>query len=60
MKFAVMTHIALPEGRDPKQRLDELIEEVQYAEALGFSSAWHAEQHFTRFGIGWLCTKSVP
>jgi alkanesulfonate monooxygenase SsuD/methylene tetrahydromethanopterin reductase-like flavin-dependent oxidoreductase (luciferase family) len=52
MKFAVMTHIALPEGKDPKQRLDELIDEVQYAEALGFSSAWHAEQHFTRFGIG--------
>ena len=52
MKFAVMTHIALPEGKDPKQRLDELSEEVQYAEALGFSSAWHAEQHFTRFGIG--------
>lgn len=52
MKFAIMTHIALPEGKDPGQRLEELIEEVQYAEALGFASAWHAEQHFTRFGIG--------
>ena len=52
MKFAIMTHIALPEGKDPKQRLDELSEEVQYAEELGFVSAWHAEQHFTRFGIG--------
>ena len=47
MQFAIMTHIALPEGKDPQQRLDELIEEVQYAEALGFASAWHAEQHFT-------------
>jgi alkanesulfonate monooxygenase SsuD/methylene tetrahydromethanopterin reductase-like flavin-dependent oxidoreductase (luciferase family) len=43
MKFAIMTHIALPEGKDPKRRLEELIEEVQYAEELGFSSAWHAE-----------------
>ena len=52
MKLTVMTHIALPEGKDPKQRLDELSEESSTPEALGFSSAWHAEQHFTRFGIG--------
>ncbi|KAA1285015.1 MAG: LLM class flavin-dependent oxidoreductase, partial [SAR202 cluster bacterium] len=29
----------------------EMIEQIQYAEELGFESVWLAEHHFTRFGI---------
>ena len=52
MKFAYFTHMPWPEGTSPKQVLDETTEQVQYAEYLGFYSAWLAEHHFTRYSIG--------
>ncbi len=52
MKFAYFTHLPWPEGRDPTQIIAETTEQVQYAEELGFHSAWLAEHHFTRYSIG--------
>ena len=52
MKFAIMTHLPWPEGKEPQTVLEETIEEVQHGEALGFHSAWFAEHHFTRYGLG--------
>ena len=31
--------------------LSEAVEQIQYAEELGFDAVWLAEHHFTRFGI---------
>ena len=52
MKFALFTHIPWPEGIEPKKVLDQTTEEVVYAEELGFHSAWVAEHHFSRYGLG--------
>ena len=52
MKFAYFTHMPWPEDTSPRQVLDETTEQVQYAESLGFYSAWLAEHHFTRYSIG--------
>ena len=52
MKFGLFTHIPWPEGTEPKQVLDHTAEEVVYAEELGFHSAWVAEHHFSRYGLG--------
>ena len=52
MKFAYFTHLPWPEGTDPSQIIEETTEQVQYAESLGFHSAWLAEHHFTRYSIG--------
>ena len=52
MKFAIFTHLPWPEGREAAELIAETTEQVQYAEALGFHSAWLAEHHFTRYSIG--------
>ena len=52
MKFGLFTHIPWPEGADPRQVYQETIEEVVRGEALGYHSAWLAEHHFSRYGIG--------
>jgi alkanesulfonate monooxygenase SsuD/methylene tetrahydromethanopterin reductase-like flavin-dependent oxidoreductase (luciferase family) len=52
MKFAYFTHLPWPEERKPEQIISETTEQVQYAEELGFHSAWLAEHHFTRYSIG--------
>ena len=52
MRFAYFTHLPWPEGTDPRQIIQETTEQVQYAESLGFHSAWLAEHHFTRYSIG--------
>ena len=52
MKFAFFTHLPWPEDRNPEQIIAETTEQVQYAEELGFHSAWLAEHHFTRYSIG--------
>ncbi len=51
MKFAFFTHAPWPEGADPGQILAETTEQIQYAEELGFVSAWLAEHHFTRYSM---------
>lgn len=52
MKFALLFHIPWPEGSDPTQIIKNTTEEIQHGEDLGFYSAWLAEHHFTRYGLG--------
>ena len=52
MKFALLFHCPWPEGSDITTKYKQLIEQVQLGEDLGFHSAWFAEHHFSRFGLG--------
>ena len=52
MDFALFSHVPWPEGSDPKQVYDDITEEFVLGEELGFKSAWIAEHHFTRYGLG--------
>lgn len=52
MQFALFTHVPWPEGIDSRRIIEETTEEVQYGEELGFHSAWLAEHHFSRYGLG--------
>jgi alkanesulfonate monooxygenase SsuD/methylene tetrahydromethanopterin reductase-like flavin-dependent oxidoreductase (luciferase family) len=52
MKFALFSHIPWPEGSDPSRIFEEITEQIQYGEELGFHSAWLAEHHFSRYGLG--------
>jgi alkanesulfonate monooxygenase SsuD/methylene tetrahydromethanopterin reductase-like flavin-dependent oxidoreductase (luciferase family) len=53
MKFSLFILPSWPE-EDPSHQsriFAEAVEQIQYAEELGFDSVWLAEHHFTRFGI---------
>jgi alkanesulfonate monooxygenase SsuD/methylene tetrahydromethanopterin reductase-like flavin-dependent oxidoreductase (luciferase family) len=53
MKFSLFILPSWPE-RDASHQsriFGEAVEQIQYAEELGFDSVWLAEHHFTRFGI---------
>ena len=52
MKYATFTHVPWPEGTDSAKLLSCAVEEALFAEELGFASAWIAEHHFTRYGVG--------
>ena len=52
MKFALLSHLPWPEGTDTSRIVTNTVEETQLAEELGFESAWFAEHHFSRYGIG--------
>ena len=52
MEFALFSHVPWPEGTDPKQVYQDITEEFILGEELGFKSAWMAEHHFTRYGLG--------
>ena len=52
MKFGLFTHLPWPEGTSPSQVVHEAIEQVCLAEELGYCSAWFAEHHFSRYGLG--------
>ena len=52
MKFGLFTHVPWPEGTNAQQVFHEATEEVLYGGELGFHSAWVAEHHFSRYGIG--------
>ncbi len=52
MKFALFTHVPWPEGTEPAQIFAETSEQIEYGEQLGFYSAWLAEHHFSRYGLG--------
>ena len=51
MKFGLFSHVAWPEGTSQKQIYGDKLEQVLFAEEMGFDSAWMAEHHFTRYGI---------
>ena len=52
MKFGLFTHLPWPEGASPTQVIQEATEQVCLAEELGYYSAWFAEHHFSRYGLG--------
>jgi alkanesulfonate monooxygenase SsuD/methylene tetrahydromethanopterin reductase-like flavin-dependent oxidoreductase (luciferase family) len=57
MKFAFFTHVPWPEGTDPADIIAQTTEQIQYAEDLGFCSAWLAEHHFTRYSM--VCSSLI-
>ena len=57
MRFGYFTHVPWPEGTDPSQIIAQTTEQVQYAEELGFTGAWLAEHHFTRYSM--VCSSLV-
>ena len=52
MKFATFTHLPWPEDNRPEDLYEIHTQQVILAEELGFHSAWIAEHHFTRYGLG--------
>lgn len=52
MKFGLFTHLPWPEGTSPSQVIHESTEQICLAEELGYYSAWFAEHHFSRYGLG--------
>ena len=52
MKYAIFTHVPWPEKTDSAKLMSQAADEVRLAEELGFHSAWIAEHHFTRYGVG--------
>src|SRR5919199_5331520 len=52
MKFMWFSHLPWPEGMEPRKIFEDTTEQIQYAEELGFASAWLAEHHFSRYGLG--------
>jgi alkanesulfonate monooxygenase SsuD/methylene tetrahydromethanopterin reductase-like flavin-dependent oxidoreductase (luciferase family) len=53
MKFGLFILPSWPEAESSHQNriFHEAVEQIQYAEELGFDAVWLAEHHFTRFGI---------
>jgi alkanesulfonate monooxygenase SsuD/methylene tetrahydromethanopterin reductase-like flavin-dependent oxidoreductase (luciferase family) len=52
LKFATFTHLPWPENTRPEDLYENHAQQVILAEELGFHSAWLAEHHFTRYGLG--------
>ena len=52
MKFALITHLPWPEDTDARNIVAQTTDDIVLGEELGFRSAWLAEHHFTRYGIG--------
>ena len=52
MKSATFTHLPWPEENRPGDVYESHTQQVILAEELGFHSAWIAEHHFTRYGLG--------
>jgi alkanesulfonate monooxygenase SsuD/methylene tetrahydromethanopterin reductase-like flavin-dependent oxidoreductase (luciferase family) len=48
----LFSHLPWPEGTTPGQVFEDTTEQIRYAEDLGFASAWLAEHHFSRYGLG--------
>ena len=49
MKFGIFLLGSDPTGMN-ERRFDEMLEQVEYAEELGFESVWLAEHHGSRYG----------
>ena len=52
MKFALISHLPWPEDTDARSIVEQTTDDIVLGEELGFHSAWLAEHHFTRYGIG--------
>jgi alkanesulfonate monooxygenase SsuD/methylene tetrahydromethanopterin reductase-like flavin-dependent oxidoreductase (luciferase family) len=49
MKFGLFYQIQVPKPwttDSESRRLDEALEQITYAEAMGFDSVWFSEHHF--------------
>jgi alkanesulfonate monooxygenase SsuD/methylene tetrahydromethanopterin reductase-like flavin-dependent oxidoreductase (luciferase family) len=51
MKFGLFQSVQLPEPEAQARYYKEALEQVLWAEQLGFSSVWITEHHFSRHGI---------
>jgi alkanesulfonate monooxygenase SsuD/methylene tetrahydromethanopterin reductase-like flavin-dependent oxidoreductase (luciferase family) len=62
MKFGIFILPSWPEAETAHQGriYHEAVEQIQYAEELGFDAVWMAEHHFTRFGIVPSCCRRSP
>ena len=52
MKFSLFTHLPWPADNSHGNLYEETAQEIIRGEELGFYSAWLAEHHFTRYGLG--------
>ena len=53
MKFAlfILASWTEPDAKEQSRIYGEAVEQIQYAEELGFDSVWIAEHHSSRYGI---------
>ena len=51
MKFGLFHSVQLPNPSEQERYYREALEQVLFAERLGYSSVWFTEHHFTRHGI---------
>lgn len=51
MKFGIMNLFPVNEGTSDHLVLRETLDEIQFADELGFDSIWLAEHHFSKYGI---------
>lgn len=51
LKFGLMNLFPFADGKSPDVIFKETLDEIAYAEELGFDSVWLAEHHFSRYGI---------
>ena len=59
MKFALFILASWPQGGPQEQSrvFAETLEQIEYAEELGFDAVWLSEHHFSRYGI---CPSTIP
>ena len=46
MKFGIFDQLPCADWQSPRQRYQEILEQIQLADELGFAHAWLAEHHF--------------
>lgn len=51
LKFGIMNLFPFADEKSPDQIFRETLDEIAFAEELGFESVWLGEHHFSRYGI---------
>ena len=52
MQFGLFSHIPWPEGTEQRRIIEDITEEVQYGEELGFLGPGSPSTTFPRYGLG--------